>query len=92
MKKLLLALVIATGGLLGFGALRRSAERTEIVTTSISAAWQAATNDLATLIGDATSLRGSVADKKGRLKQRTSWGLYWSKIRPQTCVSQWPDL
>src|SRR5437764_8422148 len=69
MKKLLLALLIMGGGLLGFGTLRESAGRTAALIASNSAAWQAATNHLDELTRDATSLREEVADKKRRSKE-----------------------
>ena len=68
MKKLLLALLIMGGGLLGLGTLRQSAERTAALIASNSAAWQEATNHLDELNRDAASLREEVADKQRRSK------------------------
>jgi len=69
MKRLLLALLIAGGGLLGFGTLRQSAGRAAALMVSSSSAWQAATNQLVELNRDAAVLRVQVADKRGRLKE-----------------------
>jgi hypothetical protein len=81
MNKLLLAFLVLSAGAIGFGTLHRSAERTEIANASNSAAWRAATNNVAELNRDAVSLREQASDKTDRLKQASSGAIISPALR-----------